>query len=88
MKGDIIGAKKLDMLELSELTCMGDDDGRQSPCTEQRQWNSHQFSEAMSVINKFLKRQSRKCKQCGSNNPKITKPTFGWFYVVSLLISC
>ncbi|KAK4281856.1 hypothetical protein QN277_013303 [Acacia crassicarpa] len=83
VKGDIIGAKKLDSPEPSESTCVGDDDQRQCDNAEhlQGEWNSHQFSEAMSVLNNFLKREYKKCRNCECQNPKITKPTFGWFYV-------
>ncbi|KAI3471655.1 hypothetical protein Pfo_028305 [Paulownia fortunei] len=38
----------------------------------------------MSVLNEFLKRKGRKCKNCEFNNPKINKPTFGWFHVSGL----
>ncbi|KAL0359500.1 UNVERIFIED_CONTAM: DNA-directed RNA polymerase I subunit [Sesamum angustifolium] len=40
--------------------------------------------EAMSVLNEFLKKKGRKCKSCECNNPKINKPTFGWFHVRGL----
>ncbi|XP_028787416.1 DNA-directed RNA polymerase I subunit 1 [Neltuma alba] len=86
VKGDIIGAKKLDSPEPSESTCLGDDDWIQSHSADHLpgKWNSHQFSEAMSILNNFLKREPKKCRRCGSHNPKISKPTFGWFYVSDL----
>lgn len=45
-------------------------------------WDSSQLTEAMSVLNEFLKKKERKCKNCECKNPKINKPTFGWFHVV------
>lgn len=48
-------------------------------------WTSLQFSEAMSVVNRFLKPKQSNCKYCGAKNPKITKPTFGWLHSVFLL---
>ncbi|KAL0339626.1 UNVERIFIED_CONTAM: DNA-directed RNA polymerase I subunit [Sesamum radiatum] len=47
-------------------------------------WDSSQLTEAMSVLNEFLKKKGRKCKSCECNNPKINKPTFGWFHVSGL----
>lgn len=45
-------------------------------------WDSSLLSESMSVLNEFFKKKEKKCKICEHNNPKITKPTFGWFHVV------
>lgn len=86
VKGDIVGAKKLDSPEPSESSCMSDDDQHHSAKTLPGKWNSHQFSEAMSILHNFLNRQYKKCQRCGFRNPKISKPTFGWFYVVSLFL--
>ncbi|KAL0303547.1 UNVERIFIED_CONTAM: DNA-directed RNA polymerase I subunit [Sesamum radiatum] len=47
-------------------------------------WDSSQLTEAMSVLNEFLKKKGRKCKNCDCNNPKLNKPTFGWFHVSGL----
>uniref|UniRef100_A0A0R0KYG7 DNA-directed RNA polymerase subunit n=1 Tax=Glycine max TaxID=3847 RepID=A0A0R0KYG7_SOYBN len=34
-----------------------------------------------SVLRKFLTKK-HKCQECGAENPRISKPTFGWFYMV------
>ncbi|XP_011652120.1 DNA-directed RNA polymerase I subunit 1 isoform X1 [Cucumis sativus] len=47
-------------------------------------WTSLQFSEAISVVTKFLKPKQSNCKYCGAKSPKITKPTFGWFHMKGL----
>ncbi|PIN16683.1 DNA-directed RNA polymerase [Handroanthus impetiginosus] len=47
-------------------------------------WDSTQLTEALSILNDFLKKKGRKCKNCDCNNPKINKPTFGWFHVSGL----
>lgn len=44
--------------------------------------DSFQFTEAMSVLNKFLKLNLKECENCGAKNPKIRKPTFGWLQMV------
>ncbi|XP_042002594.1 DNA-directed RNA polymerase I subunit 1-like [Salvia splendens] len=44
-------------------------------------WDSTLLTESMSVLNEFLKAKEKKCKNCKRSNPKITKPTFGWFHV-------
>ncbi|KAG8367321.1 hypothetical protein BUALT_Bualt16G0060100 [Buddleja alternifolia] len=42
------------------------------------------ITEAMSILNEFLKKKKRKkkCRNCKCNNPKITKPTFAWFHLI------
>lgn len=47
-------------------------------------WDSSLLSESMSVLNEFFKKKEKKCKICEHNNPKITKPTFGWFHVKAI----
>ncbi|XP_022640325.1 DNA-directed RNA polymerase I subunit 1 isoform X3 [Vigna radiata var. radiata] len=86
MKGDIIRAKSLDSTNLDEFTHSGDGDENHGCSVEQQgeNWTSVQFSETMSVLKKFLKRQYKKCQNCGVVNPKISKPTFGWFHVNDL----
>ncbi|XP_052730240.1 DNA-directed RNA polymerase I subunit 1 isoform X2 [Vigna angularis] len=83
MKGDIIRAKSLDSINLDEFTHSGDGDESHHCSAEQQgeNWTSLQFSEAMSILKKFLKRQYKKCQNCGVVNPKISKPTFGWFHM-------
>ncbi|XP_061372755.1 DNA-directed RNA polymerase I subunit 1 [Gastrolobium bilobum] len=81
MKGDIVGAKNLDSISLDESIHLNV--GDESPCCSAEQlgenWTSLQFSEAMSVLRKFLARKYRKCQNCQVINPRISKPTFGWF---------
>ncbi|GAB4843833.1 hypothetical protein Ancab_013795 [Ancistrocladus abbreviatus] len=96
MKGDILGARSLDMtltdtknsdLQLSELSedsdgClhhMGQDEP--SKHLNQQGWTSLQLTEAMSVLNSFLKNRVKKCENCGAKNPTITKPTFGLIHM-------
>lgn len=88
MKGNITRAKNLDSAKPEEFMDSGDDDDDDdSKCGSAEQlgenWTNLQFSEAMSVLRKFLMRTYRKCQNCGSVNPKISKPTYGWFHVVS-----
>lgn len=45
-------------------------------------WDSTLLTESKSVLNEFLKKREKKCGNCKRVNPKITKPTFGWFHVV------
>ncbi|XP_057783814.1 DNA-directed RNA polymerase I subunit 1 [Salvia miltiorrhiza] len=47
-------------------------------------WDSTLLTESMSVLNDFLKRKEKKCKNCKRSNPKITKPTFGWFHATGI----
>ncbi|RDX78827.1 DNA-directed RNA polymerase I subunit 1, partial [Mucuna pruriens] len=83
MKGDIIRAKSLDSINQDESIHPGDSDESQSCSAEKlgENWTSLQFSEAMSVIRKFLMRKYKKCQNCGVINPRISKPTFGWFHM-------
>ncbi|TKY53314.1 DNA-directed RNA polymerase I subunit rpa1 [Spatholobus suberectus] len=83
MKGDIIGAKSLDSINPDESIHPGDETQCCSADAEQlgENWTSLQFSETMSVLRKFLSRKYRKCQNCGVINPRISKPTFGWFHM-------
>ncbi|XAR69446.1 DNA-directed RNA polymerase [Bertholletia excelsa] len=94
VKGDIPGAKRLDSDSSIESIDPAESDGSHmssstihsgtSNCESQhwnQGWTSVQFTEAMSVLNKFLKPKSVECKSCGAKNPRITKPTFGWFHM-------
>lgn len=94
-KGDIVGAKRLDSLSPSESNNPEDSDGSHVSCStvhsgaetfnsENRNqgWTSLQFTEAMSVLDKLLKPKTKQCKKCEAKNPKISKPTFGWFHKV------
>jgi DNA-directed RNA polymerase I subunit RPA1 len=93
-KGDITGAKQFAEAENSECILSEDSDGsnvtnswsqdRESENHKQQSLTSLQFSEARSVLIKFLKQRSSKCKNCESKNPKITKPTFGWLHMKGL----
>ncbi|KAE9596846.1 putative DNA-directed RNA polymerase [Lupinus albus] len=82
IKGDIIKAKNLGSINRDESTHPGDGDGSQSCSAEKigENWTSLQFSEAKSVLRRFLMKKYRKCQNCKSINPKITTPTFGWFH--------
>eukprot|EP00257_Ricinus_communis_P020216 XP_015579396.1 DNA-directed RNA polymerase I subunit 1 [Ricinus communis] len=94
VKGDIVGAKRLESVSPSEALYPEESDLSHESCptihsgvqcndgehTRQQGWTSLQFTEAMSVLNNFLKPKFKKCKNCESSNPNITKPTFGWFH--------
>ena len=89
-KGDIVGAKILEADMPSETLYSDDSDGSQYDDvghSRQQGWTSLQFTEATSVLKKFLKPRSPACKNCEAKNPAISKPTFGWFHMVSLLMS-
>ncbi|CAI9100049.1 OLC1v1036969C1 [Oldenlandia corymbosa var. corymbosa] len=92
-KGDVIGSRNLDSTDSPNLDAPEDSEGshvshgNRNPGAEihlepmeQSSWDSFQFTEAMSVLNKFLKPRTAKCPNCKAKNPKITKPTFGWLY--------
>ena len=73
-----------------EMSYPDDNDGSQYDDVEhlrQQGWTSLQFTEAMSVLKKFLKPRSVSCKNCQAKNPAISKPTFGWLHLVSFFIS-
>ncbi|KAK9289691.1 hypothetical protein L1049_007849 [Liquidambar formosana] len=100
LEGDIIKAKSLDSIFLSEHLNPEDGDeshvsspivpsGAQyhkSELLKEKKWTSLQLTEAMSVLNKFLKERHKECRniqkgeKCGFKNPTISKPTFGWFH--------
>lgn len=70
--------------ERSHLTsgtsvCHGTEDSLEN---SKRPCDSFQFTEAVSVLNKFLKLNFNECEKCGAKNPKIRKPTFGWLQMV------
>ncbi|CDP10074.1 unnamed protein product [Coffea canephora] len=91
-KGDVIGAKRLDAASSADLDNSEDSEGSHVSCgnvyhgaeehMKQPSWDSFQFTEAMSVLNMFLKPKLSKCGKCEAKNPKIKKPTFGWFHMV------
>ena len=96
IKGDIVGAKRLDSLSTDEALYPEDSDGTHEfhstvhsggQChngehVRKEEWTSLQFTEAMSVLNNLLRPKLKKCKNCKRTNPNITKPTFGWFHLV------
>lgn len=99
-KGDVIGARRLDAASSVDLINPEDSEGSHVSCgnvfhgaedhsehIEQPSWDSFQFTEAMSILNVFLKAKSSKCANCDVKNPKIKKPTFGWLHMVCSMIS-
>ncbi|KAL9398405.1 hypothetical protein Peur_007366 [Populus x canadensis] len=98
IKGDVVGAKRLDSFSPIEASLPEDSDGSSESCStihsgarhpnneqsKQSEWTSLQLSEAMSILNNFLKLESKKCKNCSASNPNIRKPTFGWFHWAGL----
>ncbi|CAI9761147.1 unnamed protein product [Fraxinus pennsylvanica] len=108
-EGDIIGAKRLNILQKvkekkkkdwvlsNDLVDPDDSEGshisdaelhsdrrKHSDHNKRGSWDSSQFTEALYVLNEFLKKKEKKCKNCDSENPKINKPTFGWFHMRGL----
>ncbi|XP_041024311.1 DNA-directed RNA polymerase I subunit 1 [Juglans microcarpa x Juglans regia] len=84
VKGDVVGAKRLDSDTPGETSYPNDGDWSQNHDAKylrQQGWTSLQFMEAMSVFKKFLRPRFVVCKSCGAKNPKISKPTFGWFHM-------
>ncbi|XP_073157128.1 DNA-directed RNA polymerase I subunit 1 [Henckelia pumila] len=47
-------------------------------------WDSSLLAEATSVLDEFLKKKIKKCKNCECKNPKISRPTFGWLHLGGL----
>ncbi|KAK1366221.1 DNA-directed RNA polymerase subunit [Heracleum sosnowskyi] len=82
-KGDIIGARRLDEGRILD-TSTSPEDGETSDFQDDQSWSSLQFTEASSVLKKFFKPKPTKCKRCSAKNPKISKPTFGWFHMSGL----
>ncbi|KAK8562107.1 hypothetical protein V6N13_148766 [Hibiscus sabdariffa] len=87
-KGDVVGAKRLDP-DLKDASSYPENNEvnqelgsrlHDSEAVNAKEWTSLQLSEAMLVLNKFLKVKYKRCKNCDAKNPAITKPTFGWFH--------
>ena len=87
-KGDVVGAKELELDSLSQSSYSEECDRSkyQNSDLKQQSWTSLQFTEAMSVMNKFLKPKFKKCQNCEAKNPSLTRPTFGWLYKVNLFV--
>ncbi|KAL5783905.1 hypothetical protein ACOSQ2_006297 [Xanthoceras sorbifolium] len=95
IKGDIVAAKRLDSVSLSESSDPEDSDGSHKSCStvhsgaqydnvkhlKPQEWTSLQSAEAKSVLHNFLKIKTNKCKNCKAKNPAISKPTFGWIHM-------
>ena len=94
MEGNISKAKRWDETIVDGPLDSDDfdvDDKDQCSRPEQpvENWTSIQFSEAMAVLRTFLHKDYRKCQNCGNISPKITRPIFGWFHVITyLFLSC
>ncbi|KAL1813569.1 hypothetical protein ACET3Z_023634 [Daucus carota] len=82
-KGDIIGARRLDEGGVLD-TSTSPEDGETSDFQDPNTRSSLQYTESISVLKKFFKPRPTACKHCKAKNPKITKPTFGWFYMSGL----
>lgn len=78
-----------DEAEDSEGSCashLSERSGSQNNYDHQKKayWDSSLLTEAISVLNEFLKKRSKKCKNCECSNPKISRPTFGWLHLGGL----
>ncbi|GAB2221563.1 hypothetical protein Drorol1_Dr00012747 [Drosera rotundifolia] len=49
----------------------------QQEISEQKGWTSWQLSEALSVLDGFLKKKLKKCPRCAFKNPPIIRPNLG-----------
>lgn len=102
-KGDVVGAKNLDSISPSESLYHEDSDGSHVSCSssanssahnncsehlKQQPWTSLQCTEALSVLDDFLKLRYKSCHNCKAKNPQVTKPTFGWFHMVFFSFNC
>ncbi|KAH0972017.1 hypothetical protein GBA52_024173 [Prunus armeniaca] len=79
MKGDVLGAKRLESDSPSEYSDCNGSGNHIDNDSKQQGWTSLQFTEIMSVLDKALPTHGKECKNCKAKNPKISKPTFGWF---------
>lgn len=85
MNGDVLGARELDSNSPSEYSDRNSDN-HSNKHSKKNGWTSLQFTELMSVLDKALPKEGRKCKNCEKKNPKLSKPTFGWFQMVRLSV--
>ncbi|XP_024027231.1 DNA-directed RNA polymerase I subunit 1 [Morus notabilis] len=83
LKGDVARAKDLNSRPSSESSHLkdygyrGSKDRSAKPSTQPK-LTSLQLSEAMSVLNNFLKPNHTKCRNCEAHRLTITQPVFGW----------
>ncbi|XP_072969528.1 DNA-directed RNA polymerase I subunit 1 isoform X1 [Typha angustifolia] len=89
IRGDIVEARNLETRSWSELFFPEEDavkyaaDHIGETCpdatgSKKQTWTSLQYTEALSILSKLTRNKPKKCSNCGSRNPKITSPTFGW----------
>ncbi|CAA0829105.1 nuclear RNA polymerase A1 [Striga hermonthica] len=74
-KGDIIRAREVGLEKGVTLVNV-----TETKDSKQTSWDSCLLTEAIGVLNEYLKR-TKDCKNCGGEGPKIRTPTFGWFHV-------
>ena len=98
-RGDVVGAKNhvnrtddndVDMEEsegshISSSTLQSGLESESGEQTRQGFWTSVEYIEAMSVLKEFMGTPGNICKRCDVKNPKISKPTFGSFRMVSCI---
>lgn len=101
IKGDIVTAKGLDSVSLSESADPEDSDGSHkssstvhssgryahSKHVKRQEWTSLQAAEAKAILRDFLRIKTVKCRKCKAKNPSISKPVFGWLEMVRFFIS-
>ncbi|KAL3637268.1 hypothetical protein CASFOL_019567 [Castilleja foliolosa] len=80
---DIVDQKDSRGSHTSHSTVSSDDECQYED-DKQAYWDSTLLTEAISTLNEFLKKKGSKCMNCEFKNPKINKPTFGWFEVKGL----
>ncbi|XP_051116199.1 DNA-directed RNA polymerase I subunit 1 [Andrographis paniculata] len=94
--GNFVAAKNLGARQAAQkkknfdMSFLGDEEESPSGGEDQHEqgtetcWDSCLLSEAMSVLSNFMRKKEKKCTHCECKNPKISKPTFGWFNVTGL----
>ncbi|KAL6578526.1 hypothetical protein OROMI_008742 [Orobanche minor] len=80
LQDDIINREDRQGSHSSDPAFLSDNEN-QNENNVQASWDSFQLTEAISVVKEFLKKEEKKCVNCKCENPKIDKPTCGWFCV-------
>ncbi|KAL6584511.1 hypothetical protein OROMI_003804 [Orobanche minor] len=80
LQDDIINREDRQGSHSSDPAFLSDNEN-QNENNVQASWDSFQLTEAISVVKEFLNKKEKKCVNCKRENPKIDKPTCGWFCV-------
>ncbi|GFP86533.1 DNA-directed RNA polymerase i subunit rpa1 [Phtheirospermum japonicum] len=72
---DCQGSQKSHSVVLSD----GENYNHEDNTKDGASWDSCQLTEAMAILNGFLKKTKEKCNNCECKSGKVKTPTFGWF---------